>query len=117
MLLSDLLALCRDQSAFYRVLECLFGVSHPAATTVEQAAAAWFPPPPPGLTRSKPVAAEICQRIADRLQPTSRGVIGREQHSTSIVCWGAAELMERKIFCGAFKGQCREIFDLYFLGS
>jgi hypothetical protein len=51
--------------------------SSPAGLTVEQVVAAWFPLF--GYPLAKAEAAQICQRVAERLRPSSWGVLGRNE--------------------------------------
>jgi hypothetical protein len=54
--------------------------SSPARLTVEQVVAVWFPLF--GYPLAKAEAAQICQRVAERLRPSSGGVLGRNEHTT-----------------------------------
>ncbi len=54
--------------------------SSPASLTVEQVVAAWFPLF--GYPLAKAEAAQICQRVAERLRPSSWGVLGRNECTT-----------------------------------
>ena len=67
---SDLLFLSGDCAGFYRLLSSLFRVGYPHATPLMEA----LPAPLAALTQT--AAAEICQRIAGGLQPTSHGILG-----------------------------------------
>ncbi len=48
-----------------------------ASLTVEQVVAAWFPLF--GYPLAKAEAAQICQRVAEKLRPSSWGVLGRNE--------------------------------------
>ncbi len=56
--------------------------SSPASLTVEQVVAAWFPLF--GYPLAKAEAAQICQRVAERLHPSSWGVLGRNECRMSV---------------------------------
>ncbi len=51
--------------------------SSPASLTVEQVVAAWLPLF--GYPLAKAEAAQICQRVAERLRPSSWGVLGKNE--------------------------------------
>jgi hypothetical protein len=79
MFFSGLLSLSGDWSCVYRLLDCLFHVVSyppPRDVTAKQLMATWYHLPA-DRAFSNTTITEFCQRIADKLEPSSVGVLGR----------------------------------------